>query len=49
MNVQEARKYLPDEEKLSDAEIERLLAEDYALAKIAVESVLRGEVVMKSS
>lgn len=42
MTVAEARKYLTpeDNKRLSDADVQKLLAEDYALADIAIDEVL---------
>jgi hypothetical protein len=40
MTIQEARKLLPDQERLTDSEINKLLAENYAIANLAVDTVL---------
>ncbi len=44
MTVAEARKYLTpeDNQRLSDAEVQKLLAEDYTLADIAIDEVLNN-------
>lgn len=44
MTVAEARKYLTpeDNQRLSDADVQKLLAEDYALADIVIDEVLNN-------
>lgn len=40
MTVQEARKLLPNHERYSDKEIEKLLAENYAIANLVTDIAL---------
>jgi hypothetical protein len=42
VNIEQARTHLPKGYKISDEELTKLLAEDYAIANLAVEEVLSG-------